>query len=331
MTLRNRGSRRLRPAALAALAAVGLATVLAVLAPFGWFFELFSHFRVQYAAAAVLLVLLLAWQRRPTLSCVALALALWHTVPGVQRAVAQAPGATCGAQPFTVATANLLYTNPRREPFLDWLERHSPDLVVVQEVTPEWIPVLRGLPGYPHQYVLPRTDPYGIGILSRWPLASVSPVDLAGDGIPSLTGIAEIDGQRVRILGLHTRWPVLPSLARLRDTALQRAAERVRGEELPVVALGDLNLTPDAPAFARLLGTSGLRDAVDGRRWRPTWLAGFWPLALRIDHVLVSRELCVDHAEVGESIGSDHRPLIARLRVQPSSAALPVTVTAVAD
>jgi endonuclease/exonuclease/phosphatase (EEP) superfamily protein YafD len=331
MTWRNRGSSLARPAALAALAALGLATVLAGLAPFGWLFELFSHFRVQYAVVAALLVLLLAWQRRPALTGVALVLTLWHVMPGVQRAMAEAPGAACEAPPFTVATANLLYTNPRREPFLDWLERYSPDLIVVQEVTPDWVPALRGLGAYPHQYVLPRTDPYGIGILSRWPLESVTQVDLAEDGIPALVGIAEIHGKRIRVLGMHTRWPVLPHLARSRDTALQHAAELVRGEDLPVVTLGDLNLTPDAPAFERLLATSGLRDAVDGRHWRPTWQAGFWPLALRIDHVLVSRKLCVDHAEVGESIGSDHRPVLARLRVQAPPAAKLTAVAAAAD
>ena len=38
------------------------------------------------------------------------------------------------------------------------------------------------------------------------------------------------------------------------------------------------------------------------------------PLALRIDHVLVSRSLCVERAEVGPPIGSDHRPVVATLR-----------------
>mgnify|MGYP003556423943 CR=1 FL=1 len=121
--------------------------------------------------------------------------------------------------------------------------------------------------------------------------------------------------QRIRFLGLHTHWPVLPELARLRAAALPPAAGTARSSDLPVILLGDLNLTPDSPAFARLLDASGLRDAVDGRRWRPTWQAGFWPLALRIDHVLVSPQLCVESVEVGPSIGSDHRPVIARLRL----------------
>jgi hypothetical protein len=33
--------------------------------------------------------------------------------------------------------------------------------------------------------------------------------------------------------------------------------------------------------------------------------------------VLVNGDLCVAHAEVGSSIGSDHRPVIARLQIRP--------------
>jgi endonuclease/exonuclease/phosphatase (EEP) superfamily protein YafD len=60
-----------------------------------------------------------------------------------------------------------------------------------------------------------------------------------------------------------------------------------------------------------------------GGRWRPTWSAGFWPLALRIDHILVSSSLCVDHADVGPSLGSDHRPVLARLRTRTRSGIAP--------
>jgi endonuclease/exonuclease/phosphatase family metal-dependent hydrolase len=82
-----------------------------------------------------------------------------------------------------------------------------------------------------------------------------------------------------------------------------------------VVLLGDLNLTPYSPPFDRLLGDSGLRDVMQGQGWQPTWRAGFWPLALRIDHVLVSSDLCVEDATVGPTVGSDHRPVLARLRL----------------
>lgn len=305
---------------MVAFAVVGVSSILAVLAPLGWPFELFSHFRPQYAAASLLIAVLLAWQRRPAYAAAALVLAGWHAMPVAQQTLAESPVA-CEGTAFTVVTANLRYVNERPEPFLGWLDTQSADLIVVQEVTDSWARTLALLSDYPHQYVLARPDPYGIGVLSRWPLESLGAVDLANDGLPSLSGVVRIDGQPVRFLGLHTRWPVLPRLARSRDEALRRVAEIARTEDLPVVVLGDLNLSPYAPAFGRLLGDSGLRDVMRGPDWRPTWQAGFWPLALRIDHVLVNGDLCVDHAEVGAPIGSDHRPVIARLQLRPAAIA----------
>jgi endonuclease/exonuclease/phosphatase family metal-dependent hydrolase len=303
-----------------ALAILGISSILALFAPIGWPFELFSHFRPQYAAGALAIAALLAWQRRPAYAAAALVLALWQAMPLAQRALA-GPPVLCEGSAFTVVTANLHYANERTDVFVDWLARHPADLVVVQEVTDASASELARLADLPHQYVLPRPDPYGIGVLSRWPLESVAALDLADDGLPSLSGVVRIDGQPVRFLGLHTRWPVLPGLARSRDDALRRVALIAREDRLPVVVLGDLNLSPDAPAFGRLLDDSGLHDAIQGPDWSPTWQASFWPLALRIDHVLVNRELCVDHAEVGAPIGSDHRPVSARLQVRPRSVA----------
>jgi endonuclease/exonuclease/phosphatase (EEP) superfamily protein YafD len=118
----------------------------------------------------------------------------------------------------------------------------------------------------------------------------------------------------LQVVGLHTHWPVSPALHQSRDRVLEAAAAEVRKTGTDSVLLGDLNLTPYAPAFARLLERSGLRDAFAGKRWRPTWQAGFWPLALPIDHVLVPASSCVIRSEIGPSVGSDHRPVLVTLR-----------------
>ena len=306
------------PTTLLALLALGglcVATSLALLAPLGWPFELFAHFRPQYAVAALLVTLVLAGQRRGVAAAIAALLVAWNALPVVQRASAEAPPVSCEGPAFSVATVNLQYSNLQRDRFLAWLAGHPADLIVVQELTSAWAQAVVGSGALSHRFLLTREDPYGIGVLSRWPLESAGAIDLAGDGLPSVAGIVDVEGRRIRLLGLHTHWPVLPEVARMRDTALGGAASIARDSDLPVILLGDLNLTPDSPEFTRLLDQSGLRDVVSGRRWRPTWQAGFWPLALRIDHVLVSPQLCVESVEVGPSIGSDHRPVIARLRL----------------
>jgi endonuclease/exonuclease/phosphatase (EEP) superfamily protein YafD len=291
-----------------------VASLLALFAPLGWPFELFAHFRAQYAAAAAAGALILLWQRQPGYAAAALLLAAWHGIPVGQRALAgSAPD--CRGPALTVASLNVRYVNTRTGLALDWLGHHDVDLVVIQEVTGPWAAALDEVPGFPHRAFFPRPDPYGIGVLSRRPLHALELIDLAGDGLPSLSGVVDVEGRPVRFLGLHTRWPVLPDLARARDQALEEVARIVTDESRPTVVLGDLNLTPDSPAFGRLLEDGGLRDAVVGPGWRPTWRAGFWPLALRIDHVLVSDGLCAVEAKVGESVGSDHRPILARLQL----------------
>jgi endonuclease/exonuclease/phosphatase (EEP) superfamily protein YafD len=296
------------------LGGVALATALALLAPLGWPFELFSHFRVQYAAASLLLAVLLAWRRAAAPTVLAMVLGVWHALPGFAASPRAVASQACAGPAFTVATVNLQFSNTRPEAFRAWIATQPADFLVIQEVTEAWAAELEEQVAYPHRHVLSRQDPYGLALLSRWPLESVTLVDLAGDGLPSLAGVLDAGGQRVRFLGLHTHWPLTPALAAARDEALRGAAALASAAELPVVLLGDLNLTPDSPAFARLLDEAGLRDAMDGRGWRPTWLAWFWPLALRIDHVLVSPDLSVEHAGVGPPIGSDHRPVVVRLR-----------------
>jgi endonuclease/exonuclease/phosphatase (EEP) superfamily protein YafD len=298
----------------------GAATLLALCAPLGWPFELFVHFRAQYAAVSLVLVLLLLWMHRPGYAVLAAALTVIHVAPAVRNALADHPAAACAGPSLTVVTANVRYRNEDRRRFLEWLEAQDADLVVVQEVTAAWAAELARLDDYPHQSVLVREDPYGIAVLSRWPLESTQPVDLAGDGLPSLVGRVEVAGQHLLLVGLHTHWPVLPGLARARDESLRAAAQLVQAQDRPAIVLGDLNLTPYSPAFPRFEDAAGVRDVMDGRRWRPTWQAGFWPLALRIDHVLASSGICVERAEVGPSIGSDHRPVIARLRLPVAAA-----------
>ena len=298
-----------------------VATVAALLAPFGWPFELFAHFRWQVATAAAALLLASLVLRRPWMMVVTLAALAAQSLPGIlpgRTAAAHAVTGACTGPTLRVVTVNVLFTNSTPAPLLDWLARSDADVIALQEFTPEWEAAVAPLmERYPHRRVLARPDPYGIALLSRWPLQpGAGTVDLAGDGMPSLVGTVELPaGRELRMMALHTHWPVTRELQQQRDLALRAAAQLAAGGDVPTVLVGDLNLTPYAPAFARLVRDSGLRDALDEEAWRPTWQAGFWPLALPIDHVLVPRDACVVAHEIGPDVGSDHRPLAVTLRL----------------
>ena len=303
-----------------ALIGTAAASLAALLAPLGWPFELFAHFRWQLVAAALALLLASLALRQPWMMVVACVTVLLQWLPGALmsgRASAHEPPASkCVDDPLRVVTANAWFANADHAALVAWLSRSDADIIVLQEITPPWALALEALARtYPYRKVIPREDPYGIALLSRWPIDAVQSMDFAGDGLPALVANLDVHGRKLQVIALHTRWPVLPGLQVARDRALRQAAALALTQPEATILLGDLNLTPYAPAFARLLSESGLRDALEGEAWRPTWQAGFWPLALPIDHVLVPLGSCVTAHEIGPYVGSDHRPLQVTLQL----------------
>ena len=92
----------------------------------------------------------------------------------------------------------------------------------------------------------------------------------------------------------------------------------VAAAERPLIVAGDLN-APDASLVVGNLLAIGLRDAFAsaGRGWGYTYGHTLRPAFsfLRIDHVLVSRAIEVRDCFVGTDNASDHRPVIADLRL----------------
>ena len=299
------------------VAGLCVATACSLLAGLGWPFELFSHFRLQYLVVGAIVAAGALLRRRRSAALAALVATALNGVnlDGDTVHAATEP-AECDGARVAVVSANLYFRNRDHESLLRWLQQQPVDLIVLEEVTEEWARSLQRLPGYPYRAVRAREDPYGLAVLSRLPLDSVEWLDFADVGVPTVAVSLEVEGQPLQILGLHTHSPLSLDAMRRRDRELERGAQRSQSGGRPTVLLGDLNVSPDSPVFARLLKQSGLRDGMAGSGWRPTWRADFYPLALRIDHVLASPEICFESAEVGPSISSDHRPVRANLRLR---------------
>jgi endonuclease/exonuclease/phosphatase (EEP) superfamily protein YafD len=304
---------------LIVVTAAGLcvATAASLLAGLGWPFELFSHFRLQYlVVGATVAAGALLRRRRSTALAALVATALNGVDLDGDFAHAATGPAECDGARVAVVSANVNFRNRDHESLLRWLQQQPADVIVLEEVTEEWARSLERLPGYPYRAVRTREDPYGLAVLSRLPPDSIEWLDFADDGVPTVAVSLEVEGQPLQILGLHTRSPLARDTMRSRDRELERSAQRSRSGGRPTVLLGDLNVTPDSPVFADLLKEGGLRDGLAGPGWHPTWRTDFYPLALRIDHVLASPGICFESAEVGPSISSDHRPVRANLRLQ---------------
>ena len=291
---------------------VAASTVLGLLGRFGWWLDLFSHFRAQYsvllALAIVVCCLLGRWNAAIVFGAflvvnAALIAPLYFGASEVKDGVR-----------LRVMQLNVNARNEYIERVAEAIEQYDADLLLLEEVDTRWLTALSPtLASYPYSVISPRTDNYGIALFSRLPLLEAATPSFGTAGVPSVQASLLWQGRRLTFIGTHPPPPVTPKLASFRDEQLHALALHARSLEGAVLLAGDLNTTPWSHHFRRLVSVSGLGDCARGYGFQSTWNARIPLLRIPIDHCLHSGEITVVDKMVGHDVGSDHFPLIVSI------------------
>ncbi len=314
---RNTGPRKflsLRLGITGLLSAAGAVAAGATVAGFGerlwWRFDLFAHFRPQYAAGLVVVATVMIFRRRRKTAAAFALLAIVNVVLILAAVVGRNVPPHGDAATFTLLVVNVYTENTDHAAVIDFVRSESPDFVILEEVNDGWLAALEALgDSYPHMEARPREDNFGMALLSRRPFLEAAIEDTAA-GVPTIMAVSEISGKHVTVFALHTLPPGGARYWRLRNRMLDGAARQAASIRGPLVLAGDLNTTPWTFTFHRFVKTSGLRDAGAGRWPFGTWPANLLPLRIPIDHVLHSVDLAVVSRRRGPDIGSDHFPTV---------------------
>ena len=221
-----------------------------------------------------------------------------------------------------VMTVNVLYGGADPASVVDMVRDRDVAVLGVQELTPSFHARLldEGLDDLlEHSAVELRTGSSGTGLYSRHRVEQAAHEVEGRHENPTVS--VDIDGApAVEVTVVH---PVPPIGAGGRSGWRRTFADLPRparpGGDGPVrLLVGDFNATVDQPTMRDLLD-DGYVDAAGaaGRGWVPTWRTGLAP-PLAIDHVLVDRTVGVGGVSVLDVPGSDHRAVVADLRL-PSS------------
>lgn len=266
-----------------------------------WLFDLFAHFRVQYALIAMLLLIVLLI-RRDLYAVAAFAALVLNLLPIIPYyADRDDPPSPLSIK---LMTHNVLSHNARRHDELLAILASDADVVVLLEINPAWQRALKPLaPFYPHRIIIPRADNFGIALLSRLPIRTQQVLDPGG--LPSLHVQLQKAQRTFHLIATHPEPPVSADATRARDRQLMQLADYVAKLRGAVILSGDFNLSPFSERFAALCAASDLHDASLGHGLAPTWQPHL-PVAIRIDHVLLSRGLSAREFRVGPALGSDH-------------------------
>lgn len=271
------------------------------------------HFRLQYLVLGIGLAGAALLRRRGMWLIAAVVVVALNVAP-VRAQLQSAPAPLAftsqgAAIPVRIAAANVLQRNSHYAAAVRWARVCDADVLVFTEVDAPWQAALRALSDT-HPYELLHEPPGRTPTLvrSRWPLAA-GPVLAAGAQVVDVLGPAAA----WRLLAVHASWPLGPGVSRARARDFEAIAAAARASPLPVVAIGDFNVSPFSPHFAALLASGGLRDAAGGGGWQPTWPTFLPPAGIRIDHALVSPDIRVNSFRRGRLEGSDHRPIVVEL------------------
>jgi endonuclease/exonuclease/phosphatase (EEP) superfamily protein YafD len=290
------------------------------------YFELLSHFKVQYLIASVgCLLICLILRNWPYAAGALLGVAInLSSIASLYKARISTTNQIGESRRLKLLLANVYRLNSEHEKFLACIQRHRPDVVIVQEEDDVWANALQVLSReYPFSVVLSRDYGSGIALYSRF-LFERLPVALSeGEARPGILVRLNVEGVRVSLLSIHPRAPIRRGHFERRNKMLTAAAACLQNLPEPKICIGDLNISLWSPFYRDFAEQTKLVNVREGIGLLPSWptFMYFEWLMIPIDHCLVSDDIRVIMAQLGEPIGSDHLPLIIELEIKRPSEA----------
>ena len=309
---------------------VGAIALYAFAARFSWAADLCCQFRVQLLMFLLPATIIYWIWRRGTIARWLLLCAVANLIPLLPYLL---PAANLNADPDALVTRvmmlNVLSGNKHHDEVVSYVQEQSPDIFIAIESDSDWTTGLRPIhASYPHRHLIDNRGTSSIAVYSRIPFDSLKVRRSKKDRLPWLDLSLTIDQQPLQILAIHPYVPLSPESARLRNAQLNEVAGWMDPDRSRIL-LGDFNCTPWSPHFTDVLRTADVTPAGYGSGLRPTWyrraraygpLRQTWVFALKLDHILLSRDLNVVDHRIGPELGSDHRPVIVdftRKRASP--------------
>lgn len=218
-----------------------------------------------------------------------------------------------GAYDLRVLSHNVDAANPNPKATAQDLIAADADVMALEEITPADMKVYKAQFAKKYPYEVSRDT---VALWSKYPVAQSASVDVGFKWTRALRAEVSTPEGKVAVYVAHlasVRVGTSGFTSDQRNDTIKALGRQIADEKLAgVVVMGDFNGTANDRSLAPL--TAGLRSAqgAAGQGFGFTWPAKF-PMA-RIDHIMV-RGVTPTKAWVMKPTGSDHRPVVAELRI----------------
>ena len=196
------------------------------------------------------------------------------------------------------------------------IKEEQPDIVFLMETDERWFESLQSvLEKYATVEKELKDNCYGCVFATNLEVIDVNIHYIAGDDTPSVHAtLKDKTGETFIFRGLHPRPPMPGTSSKKRDEELRQTAAFARENEVPEVIMGDFNdvvWSRNSVQFKRL---GKYYDPQVGRTCIKSFHARFRFLRFPIDQFYVTKSVRLVELYRGPYVGSDHFPLIAKVR-----------------
>jgi endonuclease/exonuclease/phosphatase (EEP) superfamily protein YafD len=197
---------------------------------------------------------------------------------------------------FSVTWMNLHFETAAVNELAQIIEKRPSDIVVVAEAQTSQL--ADAFSDYPFSKEVKSASLY---VFSRFPLSEVTAVSNDNDR-DFLVVEVRVKRRKFTLLAAHVRWPIYSEHAKTLANAAQWAT---RSEN--AIVMGDLNSTPWAAPFRRMLRDGDLRHSRQGHGLLNSWhIDSDKHFGLPIDHITYRGQINNTNFELIETEHSDH-------------------------
>lgn len=217
-----------------------------------------------------------------------------------------------------IGTYNKLYSNDDTLSGINYFISQRSDLVGLQEIQPSELELFRKGLGLEYSFVTDcdcSAEDTEIGLVSRFPIIEAYTIYEYANGGIIRAEIGVDQSSSLVVYVVHLTPPLSNSFYQRRQKAFDILTNALSEEDQEVVVMGDFNTTIYSPDLRDLLADTKdqLNYVVTNSFPRCSWF-GFGDIAcLRIDHIFAPKTTSLRDFQIGNNVGSDHRPLMAEI------------------
>ncbi|HET7360629.1 MAG TPA: endonuclease/exonuclease/phosphatase family protein [Salinimicrobium sp.] len=220
---------------------------------------------------------------------------------------------------FSIMEANILMSNKKVEAFIDNVEQHNPDLLLLLEPNSWWALRLRELDKeYPYSIKYPLENTYGMMLFSKFPLKEAEINFIVEEDIPSFYARVVLpSGEKFDLYCIHPKPPTASTSKYPMDTELMRIGKMVKKRGRPAIVMGDFNDVSWSFTVGLFQEYTNLLDPRQGRGLYNTFDAHVPLWRYPLDHFFYSKQFGLLEFERLGNTGSDHFALYIKLHFDP--------------